>query len=673
MSDYNQTDKNANISGLASIRKYNDKIQPNDDLLNRLKTTIPEFFDKDNNFKMDKFDSELKKNNINEAHDGYKLGFVGKDYARLQVGLKSETMIVPDCKHNSLPENANSSNVFITGDNLDALRHFVNAYENKIKLIYIDPQYNTGKEFIYSDKFEFTDERLKTLLGYTDEEISRLKSIQGKSSHSAWLTFMYPRLKIAQRLLKDDGVIFVSIDDNEQANLKLLMDDVFGEGNFVTNIVVQTNPRGRTFDRFIAKTHEYLIVYSKYISIDGLYQIPKDENAIAGYKKYDEGGKYRLLELRNRNPIFDRSNRPNLYFSLYADPNKLDISLVLTKRHTIEIFPRNSQGKDGCWTWSIEKVQKNIMLLVANLANTGKWSVFRKDYLQGNSLLTKSKALWLEKSMNHENGKEELGKLFNKTPFDFPKSVEYIKKCLQIGSTKDGNDIIFDFYAGSSTTAHAVMQLNAEDGGNRKYIMVQLDEKTKQDSDARKAKFNTIDEISRERIRLAGKKILAEYESDLVKQTNGWNKDIGFKHYRLITPDIKTLEQIDTFNPDEPILISDDMIKPFEYKETNTSGLDTLLTTWLIDDGFSFDTEIKELVFNKYKAQYIEEAGNIYLINREWDTTALKDMLNKIGKNELFAGTIYVYPYSFDFEAMRELKTNVKNNLDNPPKIIERY
>jgi len=354
-------------------------------------------------------------------------------------------------------------------------------------------------------------------------------------------------------------------------------------------------------------------------------------------------------------------------------PNKLDISLVLTKRHTIEIFPRNSQGKDGCWTWSIEKVQKNIMLLVANLANTGKWSVFRKDYLQGNSLLTKSKALWLEKSMNHENGKEELGKLFNKTPFDFPKSVEYIKKCLQIGSTKDGNDIIFDFYAGSSTTAHAVMQLNAEDGGNRKYIMVQLDEKTKQDSDARKAKFNTIDEISRERIRLAGKKILAEYESDLVKQTNGWNKDIGFKHYRLITPDIKTLEQIDTFNPDEPILISDDMIKPFEYKETNTSGLDTLLTTWLIDDGFSFDTEIKELVFNKYKAQYIEEAGNIYLINREWDTTALKDMLNKIGKNELFAGTIYVYPYSFDFEAMRELKTNVKNNLDNPPKIIERY
>jgi len=214
------------------------------------------------------------------------------------------------------------------------------------------------------------------------------------------------------------------------------------------------------------------------------------------------------------------------------------------------------------------------------------------------------------------------------------------------------------------------MQLNAEDGGNRKYIMVQLDEKTKQDSEARKAKFNTIDEISRERIRLAGKKILTEYER---KPTNGWNKDIGFKHYRLITPDIKTLEQVDTFNPDEPMLISDDMIKPFEYKETSTSGLDTLLTTWLIDDGFTFDTEIKELVFNKYKAQYIEEAGNIYLINREWDTAALKEMLNKIGKNELFAGTIYVYPYSFDFEAMRELKTNVKNNLDNPPKIIERY
>ncbi|WP_461251062.1 DNA methyltransferase [Treponema sp. R8-4-B8] len=215
-------------TGLKAILNHNETAQPNDDLLNTLKAAIPKFFDKDGNFKTDKFEDELKNNNIAEARDGYKLGFVGKDYARLQVGLKSETMIVPDCKHNSQPENANSCNVFITGDNIDALRHLANAYENQIKLIYIDPQYNTGEEFVYSDKFEFNDEKLKSILGYTDEEITRLKSIQGKSSHSAWITFMYPHLKIAQRLLKDDGVIFISIDDNEQANLKLIMDDIFG-------------------------------------------------------------------------------------------------------------------------------------------------------------------------------------------------------------------------------------------------------------------------------------------------------------------------------------------------------------------------------------------------------------------------------------------------------------
>jgi adenine-specific DNA-methyltransferase len=177
----------ATPTGLKAILNHNETAQPNDELLSTLKAAIPQFFDKDGNFKNDKFQDELKKSNIAESRDGYKLGFVGKDYARLQVGLKSETMIVPDCKHNALPENANSGNVFITGDNLDALRHLVNAYGNQIKLIYIDPLYNTGKEFVYNDEFEFNDEKLESTLDYNDKEIARLKSIQGKSSHSAWL------------------------------------------------------------------------------------------------------------------------------------------------------------------------------------------------------------------------------------------------------------------------------------------------------------------------------------------------------------------------------------------------------------------------------------------------------------------------------------------------------
>jgi adenine-specific DNA-methyltransferase len=255
--------------------------------------------------------------------------------------------------------------------------------------------------------------------------------------------------------------------------------------------------------------------------------------------------------------------------------------------------------------------------------------------------------------------------------FDNPKPTKLLR--LLIESICDFDSIILDFFAGSATTAHVVMQLNVEDGGNRKFIMVQIDEATNPDSEARKAGYNTIDEIARDRIVRAGKKILADYESDLAKQSNGWDKDIGFKHYRLITPDIKTIDKIIEFNPEEVNLIADDMIKPFAYKDTNTKGLDTILTTWLIDDGYRFDTPIEEIVFGKYTAHYVREAATLYLINQNWDTKALIALLNQIGKNQLLVKTIVVYPYSFAFEAMRELKTNIKTNLDPSPVLIERF
>jgi adenine-specific DNA-methyltransferase len=276
-----------------------------------------------------------------------------------------------------------------------------------------------------------------------------------------------------------------------------------------------------------------------------------------------------------------------------------------------------------------------------------------------------------DKAGKSEDGNKDIIELFGQKIFSFPKPISLVKYLIQMGMNKDS--LILDFFAGSSTTAHAVMQLNAEDGGNRKFIMVQLDEKTNPDSEARKAGYNTIDEIARKRIDLAGKKILADYESDLVKQTNGWDKDIGFKHYRLVTPDIKTLEKIIKFDPKQTNLIADDMIKPFEYKKTETGGLDTILATWLIDDGYRFDTPVEEIIFGDYKAHYVREAMTLYLINMGWDTKALKDMLNQIGTNKLLVNTIVVYPYSFEFEAMRELKTNIKTNLDNSPNLIERY
>jgi adenine-specific DNA-methyltransferase len=330
--------------------------------------------------------------------------------------------------------------------------------------------------------------------------------------HSDWCSMIYPRLVLARNLLRDDGAIFISCDDNEIDNLRKICDEVFGSHNFIAQVIVQTNPRGRTFDRFIAKTHEYIVVYVNKLEFDALREIPKDDKAIAGYQKEDDNGKYRLLELRNRNPVFNRTNRPLMFYPFYADPDKLDVSLTPTDRHTVEIFPRNSEGVDGCWTWGLEKATNEINLLVANLANTGKWSVFRKDYLEGSSLYTKAKGLWLEKEMNHENGKEMVRALFGATPFDFPKSVDYIKKCLLLGTSSYGTDIVLDFFSGSATTAHAVMQLNAEDGGKRKFIMVQLPEPCADGTEAKKAGYSTICEIGKERIRRAGQKIVGEWK-----------------------------------------------------------------------------------------------------------------------------------------------------------------
>lgn len=296
------------------IKNIIDKNQnqlPNSDLLQTLQATLPQYFDSEGNFKLDKFESELKESNIAEARDGYRLSFVGKDYARLQTGQASETVIVPDSNHNNLPENTNSENVFITGDNIEVLRHLQNSYVGRIKMIYIDPPYNTGKEFVYNDKFEFTDDKLKTALGYGDDEIERLKSIQGKSSHSAWLTFMYPRIKLAQKLLTDDGVIFVSIDDNEQSNLKLLLDDIFGESNFVASVIWNTGRKSMA--KLIATNHEYCLIYAKTKNKQSADEIKsgeveqeeslgklwreKKQGLEAIYKRYDElknefGSKY---------------------------------------------------------------------------------------------------------------------------------------------------------------------------------------------------------------------------------------------------------------------------------------------------------------------------------------------------------------------------------------------
>lgn len=552
---------------------------------------------------------------IDNDFEKYKFEWKGKSECYRIAAKRSTGTLRP------VPEESvnfdKTNNLYIEGDNLEVLKLLQSAYYRKVKMIYIDPPYNTGNDFVYEDDFKDPLAKYKEV---TSQTTKSNPETMGRY-HTNWLNMMYPRLRLAANLLRDDGVIFISIDDNEIDNLKKICNEVFGEENFVAQVIVQTNPRGRTFDRFIAKTHEYVLVYTKNIDIDCLHEIPKDEKAIAEYSKEDEHGKYRLLELRNRNPVFNRNNRPLMFYPLYADPKKLDVSLTKTERHTIEIYPRNSLGEDGCWTWGLEKATNFTNLLVANLASTGKWSVFRKDYLEGTSLYTKSKGLWLEKEMNHENGKEMMGSLFGKTPFDFPKSVDYIKKCLQLGTFGKEPQIVLDFFSGSATTAHAVMQLDAEDNGNRQFIMVQLPEITDEKSEAFKAGYKNICEIGKERIRRAGAKI---------KEQNA-EVDTGFKVLKLDSSNLVKWDDTPIENND----IADLFARMDSMDETikkDRSDLDVVFEV-MLKLGIPLTYSINEITVGSRKVYSIGDDGLVLVcldksnggINPE-DITAMCDL-----------------------------------------------
>lgn len=363
-----------------------------------------------------------------------------------------------------------TDNLLIHGDNLKALKALLPTHAGKVKCIYIDPPYNTGNEgWIYNDNV--ASPMIQDWLGKVvpKDDLTR---------HDKWACMMYPRLILLRELLKEDGVIFISIDDHEIHRLRMIMDDIFGDENFIAEVIVQLNPRGRTLDRFLAKTHEYVLLYGKTAALDSSINfLEKGEAAISEYNKVDDKGPYRELELRNRNPVFNRKNRPNLFYSFFVDPESGTVSLERTLTHTVEVLPKNSKEEDGCWTWGKDKTTKEMHLLVASATGKGKWRVFRKDYLhneKGELATTKEKALWLGKEINNENGKELCNEIFGQCPFDFPKSVDLIKKCVLLGSTE--GDIVLDSFAGSGTTAHAVLTLNQEEGGNRKFILVECED-----------------------------------------------------------------------------------------------------------------------------------------------------------------------------------------------------
>jgi adenine-specific DNA-methyltransferase len=398
------------------------------------------------------------------------LSFKGKSFVQnYHLAVKYHELI-PKKKKSLTTKVSLNDNLIIHGDNLKALKALLPTYAGKVKCIYIDPPYNTGNE-----NWKYNDNVNSPMM---QEWLGKMVDKEDLTRHDKWLCMMMPRLKLLRELLADAGVIFVSIDDNELDNLRLLMNECFDDQNFVACITAQLNPRGRTLDRFLAKTHEYILLYAKNVTNDSAINLlPKEGALLATYNRKDELGIYRELELRNRNPVFNRKNRPNLYYPIYINPKTNAVSPMKIKDFSIEVVPRNSQGVDGCWTWGKEKVSENLSRLIAKKTSSGKWRIFRKDYLydkQGKGAVTKAKALWLESGINNENGKEVCNEIFEKCPFDFPKSVELVKKCLKLGANP--GDIVLDSFAGSGTTAHAVLDLNKEDGGKRKFILVECED-----------------------------------------------------------------------------------------------------------------------------------------------------------------------------------------------------
>lgn len=534
------------------------------------------------------------------TRERYEFNWNGKARAKRSAFTPSQAALtyIPECSTN--PDKANG-NLIIEGENLEVLKLLTAAYREQVKCVYIDPPYNTGGDFIYSDNYAQDRKAYWEESGAYDNGVQMDTNADTSGRyHSDWLSMMYSRLLVARQLLRDDGAIFISIDDNEVHNLRKLMDDVFGEENFVALITARTNPRGRTLDKYIAKTHEYILIYTKSQRRDAVSQIPKSEEALARYSKSDERGKYRLLELRNRNPIFNRQNRPNLYYPIFIDPETNRVSLTRDERFSEKALPVNSQGEDGCWTWSQEKVQENLDLLVGKFVSTEVWRVYRKDHLEGDSLTTKAKSIWLESEINHEYGKELLGEIFGKTPFDFPKSIHLIKKCLLLGASGP-NDLVLDFFAGSGTTAHAVMDYNSEDGGNRRFVLIQLPESIDEEHDAFKAGYRTISQIAIDRCR----RVIQGYGDDPQPL------DTGFKVYRLTKSHFPRVEfQPDPDKtPEENVELLEQYIAEKESGFQITFDQDKVFDEVLLKHGFKLNYSLIEVGEIEENKVYIADDG----------------------------------------------------------------
>lgn len=530
-------------------------------------------------------DFDLLKQELNHAvvdgnKERYRLEWPGKREAIVTANLPTTKTLRP-IREDSVDFDT-TENLYIEGDNLEVLKLLQESYLGKIKMIYIDPPYNTGKDFVYRDNFTADIEKELFESGQKDEFNQRLLANPETAGryHSDWLSMIYPRLKLARNLLKKEGVIFISIDDNEVHNLRKMCDEIFGEQNFLGLFIVNSSPSGIDYGH-LAKTADYALFYAKDFNYTTTYQLEEKEKV---FKYTDEEGGYNLYPLYNGNAAFNDRTRPNLVYPFYLNPSnnyKEDFYEIGVDKIDgwIEIYPvvGLKDGIQRVWRWGKPKAKTNLNNEIVGYKNReGEFRIVQKSRLTTKVI----RSLQLDNEVSSRRGTLEIENLFGKKIFSYPKPSQLIHRFTSIATEEDS--IVLDFFSGSGSTAHAVIKLNSEDGGRRKFIQVQLPEIIDEKAEAFKEGYKNLCEIGKERIRRAAKKIKEETKTDI---------DYGFRVYRLADSNMQ-----------------DVYYKPQDYQQANLDlfadnvkpdrTADDLLAQIILDWGLPLSSKIEQSSVN---------------------------------------------------------------------------
>ncbi|GAD31402.1 type III restriction-modification system EcoP15I enzyme mod [Photobacterium leiognathi lrivu.4.1] len=633
-----------------------------------LKKHFPNCFDRDGNFIQERMLEVVNESDVELSKESYSLNWLGKSYSRLLANLPPKTLIHEDTEHNSQEQHKDSKNLLIKGDNLEVLKHLVNAYSEKVKMIYIDPPYNTGKDgFAYHDDRKFTKEQLADLASIEIEEAERILAYTDseESSHSAWLTFIYPRLYIARELLREDGVIFISIDENELNQLKFICDEVFGESNFVENIV--WNKRIPKNDKGIGNIHEYILVYAKTNEIKKEFLMRKEGiDDVYEYVEKLKKAKTPIAEAEKSLKKFYKTNGYDRGVTLYNGidenfrlwgkinmswPNADTFGPTYEVLHPLTLKP--VKIPDRGWRWKEESFDEaasrkngeysDINVLHDGSVMCGRIWFAKNENTQPSSIkyLDEVEEFLLRSiiSTKSDGGVEVEKLLGGKGFFSYPKPTNLIATLFG-AIESSSNEIFLDFFAGSGTTAHGIYKLNVEDSVERNFICVQLDEQTDPKKQAYKSGYRSIFDITKNRIAKAAIAIKEEHPD--------YHGDLGFKIFETVE-DFRVEDDDKELSLSNYTMFNDVLLSDEQYH--------TLLTTWALYDGSELTTPIVNIELADYTAHLCDR--HLYMIAPDFNADALKALIHKLDDTDDkdFAPNKIVY-YSNNFDSSKQMELN---------------